>query len=120
MLLDAALSVVLGLLFPKMETRWLREVLRVALPAAVSVVKTLEARDIPNAQKLEGAARQIADVLDVGFGALPEWRDLDDLARARIVNGLVELALFIYRVSDGPGGGKAARQATRAVRNAAR
>jgi len=116
MFLDAALGLILGLLFPNMETRWLRDVLRVAFPVAIEVVRKLEDSNVSNETKFRYAAREVAEVLDVAFGALPEWKDLDALRRATIVNGLVELALFIYRVSGGKGGGKVARQAARAAR----
>jgi hypothetical protein len=115
-MLDFAIGLILGLLFPNMETRWLREVLRVALPVAVNVVRKLESDTASNEDKFRYAAKEVAEVLEVAFGALSEWREMPTLTRGVIVSGLVELALFIYRVSGGRKGGKLARQAARAAR----
>lgn len=119
-MLDIALSFLLGLIFPNMETRWLRTVLRLALPVAIDVVRDLTDRALPNDEKFDRATTQVAEVLDTAFEGLDEWKELDIAARDRIRAGLVELALFIYRVSDGKGGGRAARRTARRARRAAR
>lgn len=118
--MNLAIDILLSLLFPRMETRWLRQVLRVAIPAAVAVVRELEDRDASNEDKFHIATAKMSVVLDTAFEGVPEWRDLDVDARERIRAGLVELALFIFRVSGGKNGGRTARQAARALRQANR
>lgn len=119
-MLNAAIDILLSLLFPRMETRWLRQVLRVAIPAAVAVVRELEDREATNEEKFRIATAKMSIVLDTAFEGVPEWRDLDVETREAIRAGLVELALFIFRVSGGKNGGRAARQAARQLRRASR
>lgn len=119
-MLDAAIGLILSLVFPRMETRWLRAVIQVALPATIAIVRELEDRNASNDDKFQLAVDKVAEVLEVAFKAVPEWSELSPAARYRIRMGLVELALFIYRVSGGRNGGKTARQAAKALRRASK
>ena len=87
------------------------------LPVVFEVVEELEDIDeLEGSAKFDLAIKTVADAVDDAFDSIPEWSDLSERQRDRIVQGLVELAVFIQRLTEKDG----KRSARRQVRSAAR
>jgi hypothetical protein len=114
------LEALLGFFFPAAPA-WLLPMLDAALPGTVEIVHALEDRDdLSGPARARLAIEEVGALLDEALDDVPEWRAISEARRDRIIGGLVELALFVERVSSRPGGRASARDAVWRIREGAR
>ena len=101
-MLTALLTTVLTLLVPNAPA-WLPTIIGAALPAAFEIVDELRDSGLKGPQKLQLAVVEIGLELDEAFDTIPEWSELKESQRDAIITGLVELALFIAKLTDKQG-----------------
>ena len=77
---------------------WVPPLVGAIVPAAIQIVKDLEASPVKSSDKFSLAVAELALVLDASFDAVPAWADLKESQRDVIIAGLVELALFASRM----------------------
>ena len=107
-----ALTIVTGIieaLFPKAPA-WLLTFLVEVIPLVFNIVEALKASDAEGAEKFEVAVVHVGDALDDALDGVPEWGELDEEQRDRILGGLVELALWVSKLVDKYGKKKAKRK----------
>ena len=99
-MLGPLLSGLLPVLFPKIPM-WVHLVLGDAIPAIVRLVRTMETDDTTKgpdkARKIIIASRQ---AMDEALDEIPEWREISEARRDRILGGIAELALFFTRLEE--------------------
>lgn len=108
-------KVVFGFLFPGAPA-WIGELLAGLIPAIFELVSDLEALDMPGRKKAETVIKWTRETLDELLDDVPEWRDLPEEKKDRILDGLNELALFAVRVGDSERSAAASRQLKKALR----
>jgi|TARA_A200000159_G_C7055861_1_gene228215 hypothetical protein len=94
MLFAQIITGVMRLVFPQAPA-WVAQLLSLAVPATIEMVRELNDLKAEGKVKFDMAVSEIADLLDDAFDDLPEWSDLSEEQRDRIVGGLVELAVFL-------------------------
>ena len=85
---------VVRLLFPKAPS-WIAQLISLALPATIEMVRELNDLSIEGNLKFDMAVKEISELLDDAFDDLPEWSNLKEDQRDRIIGGLVELSVFL-------------------------
>lgn len=96
----------LGMVWPGVPA-WVAPLLAELVPAVVRLVAKLDDReDLPGADRAERAVREVGAFLDARLDKFPEWRELSEEQRDRILLGLVELALFVHKAAGGRGSRK--------------
>ncbi len=99
-MIEILLVPVLSLLFPRAPA-WVARLIAAALPATADLVAELDtAKDRPGPERFAFVVSEVKSMLDEGLDEIPEWSKLEEDQRDRILGGLVELCLFIHRVSD--------------------
>lgn len=73
------------------------------LPTVIEVVSGLLKSEGKGKDKRYAAVTAISEFVDSSFDDLPEWKELDEEQRDRMIAGWVETALFIIKV-EGEGG----------------
>ena len=58
------------------------------------------------AEKLRAVVETVKNELDEGFDDIPEWNELDEPKRDRIIEGLAELTLFVHKIATEPKGAR--------------
>lgn len=94
------LDLLLPVLFPKAPA-WLLAVLVEGVPVIMDAVDEL--RDVPELEGAEKASlviRVAGQAFDDGFDDIPEWSEISEERRDRILSGMTELALFVLEASD--------------------
>lgn len=105
-----------GLLFPKAPV-WVVTLFVELLDAIVDFVG-----DLDDYQGMEGAEKMaylvdvVGEYADDAFDDLPQWGELDEAAQDRIISGLGELALFVYRAVEDGASKRDIRRAARKAR----
>ena len=93
---------------------WVAQLIAAALPAVADLVEELdEAKDRPGRERFAFVVTEVSQMLDEGLDEIPEWGELAEKQRDRILGGLVELTLFIHRAS---GTKRSRRNVRRAIR----
>ncbi len=99
-MLDVFIGPIVGILFPRAPA-WVSRLIVAALPAVAELVEALdEAKDRSGAERFKFVVTEVSELLDDGLDEIPEWSELDEEQRDRILGGLVELCLFIHRASS--------------------
>jgi len=106
----------IAFLFPR-APHWVGELVAALLPAVFDLVKTLTAKDIPGADKRKIVVALVTEQLDEKMDDVPEWKDLDEGARDRIIGGMAELALFVMRAKPSKGSHFAAKDFAKHLRH---
>lgn len=94
MLFAQIITGVMRLVFPKAPA-WVAQLISLAVPASIEMVRELNDLKAEGKVKFDMAVSEIADLLDDSFDDLPEWSELTEEQRDRIIGGLVELAVFL-------------------------
>jgi hypothetical protein len=94
MLFAQIITGVMRLVFPQAPA-WVAQLLSLAVPATIEMVRELNDLKAEGKVKFDMAVTEIADLLDDSFDDLPEWSELSEEQRDRIIGGLVELAVFL-------------------------
>lgn len=116
-MLPGLIATLLALIWPGAPA-WVSVFIGSALPVVFEVVDELEEMgDLKGHQKFVVAVEAVGAALDEAFDAIPEWSDLTEIQRDRIVDGLVELALFVQRLTIKDGKRSARRQVKHVVRS---
>tara|TARA_R100000655_G_scaffold33875_2_gene66498 strand:- start:460 stop:816 length:357 start_codon:yes stop_codon:yes gene_type:complete len=114
------LEIVVGSLFSLVFPRapgWIARLISSALPAVIDLVEELDdAKDRPGPERFAFVVEETKEMLDASLDDVPEWGELKERQRDRILGGLVELCLFIHRVSHRKRGRKDIRKALRKIR----
>jgi hypothetical protein len=74
------------------------------ISSCVELVAELEAFPSENGEKFEAACQGIADIIDENLDFIPIWEQLGETSRDRILAGVVEISLAIYRSTTGISG----------------
>ena len=99
-MLQHLIAAVLRLLFPKLAA-WVPEMLAIAIPAVIEAVQELvENKQLDGSAKYKLVVTSVATLLDEALDDVPEWGDLSEDKRDRILGGMTELALFIWSTSE--------------------
>ena len=83
--------------------RWLSSLIGSMTHLVQEIVEELtsdEYSGLSGAEKLALVVATVRSELDEGFDDMPQWGDMDEAARDRIIGGLAELTLFIYRLTS--------------------
>lgn len=94
MMFSQIITSVMRLLFPKAPA-WIAQLVSLALPATIEMVRELNEIKMEGSLKFNMAVSEISELLDDAFDDLPEWSELSEEQRDRIIGGLVELAVFL-------------------------
>jgi len=94
MMFAQIITSVMRLLFPKAPA-WIAQLVSLALPATIEMVRELNEIKMEGSLKFNMAVSEISELLDDAFDDLPEWSELSEEQRDRIIGGLVELAVFL-------------------------
>jgi len=95
MLIQSLISSLVSLLFPK-APQWVGSFITALVPAIIDLVEELQDHDeLEGSEKRTFVIKEVAELLDDSFDDIPNWTDLDESKRDRILGGLTELALFI-------------------------
>jgi len=70
------------------------------IPIAVDCVRHIKEEMAEGEDKRHAAVSALAMVVDEHMDSIPEWEDLSEEQRDRILNGLVELSYFLIKVSE--------------------
>lgn len=117
-MLATILEPVLKLLLPGAKP-WVRKFLALLLPALIEVIGDFLDGDDEDVSFPEAVATA-HDILDEALDVVPEWRDVDEARRDAILDGVVELALFLSDVARKDKGSKrAVLKVTRRIRRGA-
>lgn len=115
-MVEILLVPVLSLLFPRAPA-WVARLIAAALPAVADLVAELdEAKDRTGAERFTFVVTEVSEMLDDGLDEIPEWSELDEKQRDRILGGLVELCLFIHRTTKSKKNRKDVRRAIRKIK----
>ena len=93
-MLQLLIPLIVGVLAPKAPA-WVLGLLSDGIPAIFEIVETLQETDLVGAEKLELATRETGDALDEALDSIPAWSAIDEDRRDIIIEGLVELVVFI-------------------------
>lgn len=111
------ITAIVGFIWPAAPA-WLPKMIATALPASIEIVAALESRlDLSGSQRFALATEGVGELLDEALDEVPEWRELSEARRDRILAGLVELALFSERVGSRAGGKADVRRTVRKIRD---
>lgn len=111
---------ILKMVFPKAPP-WVGTLLSTAIPAIIDLVDAIDdVADKSGQQKFEFVVNEVREMLDDSLDSLPEWGDIDEEARDRILGGLVEFAVFVNKVADDEGKKSARRRVRRAIKKIGR
>lgn len=89
-----------SLLFPKAPD-WLVPLITTGLPLVIDMVDALrDVADLSGAEKQRFVVEEARVLLDQGFDHVPEWSELSEERRDRIIAGWVETALFVIDIAD--------------------
>lgn len=114
-MIDLLIAPLFGFLFPR-SPAWVAQLIAAALPAVIDLVEEMDdLNDRPGNERFSFVITEVKELLDDGLDEIPEWSELDEKQRDRILGGLVELCLFIHRVSYGKGK-KKRKNVRRAIR----
>ena len=116
-MIDLLLAPLFSFLFPR-ALAWVAQLVAAALPVVVDLVEELDtAKDRPGAERFQFVVAEVASMLDDSLDEIPEWSNLDEGQRDRILGGLVELCLFIHRASyKNKRGRRSVRKALRKIK----
>ena len=104
------------LIFPKAPA-WVGTLINTAIPAVINLVDAIDdAADKSGAEKFEFVIKEVSELLDDSLDSLPEWGELEEEARDRILGGLVEFAVCINKVAEDEGPRSARRKVRRAIK----
>ena len=76
------------------------DVLAQLIPAAIEVVKDLRRLAATGAEKQSAAVQVLKEFIDDYLDGMPHWEDLSEERRDRILEGLVELSLWLIEVQE--------------------
>jgi len=94
-MLETLILSALALIWPNIP-RWVGKFLYMALMSAVTLIQTLKSDiQMSGPEKRETVIREVGTLLDEALDDVPEWKEVSEGQRDRILTGLVELALFI-------------------------
>ena len=115
-MLDIIIGSLFSLIFPRAPA-WVAALISAALPAVIELVEELDhVKDRPGAARFEFVLSEIKAMLDDGLDEIPEWGELKERQRDRILGGLVELCLFIHRASKTKKNRRGVRRALRKIK----
>ncbi len=116
-MIDLLIAPLFSFLFPRAPA-WVAQLVAAALPAVVELVEELDtAKDRPGPARFAFVVSEVSELLDESLDEIPEWSNLDEAQRDRILGGLVELCLFIHRASyKNKTGRRSVRKALRKIK----
>ena len=98
--MDFMLTMLMRIVFPS-APEWLKDVLVATVKLVTEGVHEMRtASELKGAEKRELVARQVLLRLDEDFDGVPEWKLLDEDKKDRILEGVVELVLFLLMVGE--------------------
>lgn len=113
-MIETLVASLLSLVVPGLGQQWV-SLLSALIVGTVELVDELrDANDLDGAAKHRAAVEAVGRLVDNALDPLPEWRELDEAQRDRILGGLVELAYLLVRAQGSHGG--ALRKVRRALR----
>ena len=113
-MLQLLLPILVRALAPK-APEWVLGLLIDGIPAVFEIVETLQETELKGPDKLELALKETAEALDEALDGVPAWKDLTEDRRDIIVEGLVELIVFIAIDAGGADSPRKARKDFRKV-----
>jgi len=115
-MVDLLIGPLFTFLFPRAPS-WVARLIAAALPAVIDLVEELdEHKDRAGPARFEFVVTEVTEMLDDGLDEIPEWGELKEAQRDRILGGLVELCLFIHRASYTKKKRKHVRRAIRKIK----
>jgi len=103
------IEAIFRIIFPKAPA-WLGGLIGTAIPAVHELVLRLKHKDeMKGAQKRVWVVSEVTDILDDAFDDVPEWSELPEEARDRILSGLAELSLWVSNLAGDLGTRKSRR-----------
>jgi hypothetical protein len=101
------LQSILRLAFPKLPT-WSVSLLLAIFTEALAIVREVEAANgfgkkskLSGAEKFELVSDNIEAFLVGRTAGIPGWSEINPARRAKLIGGLIELAVFIVDIADG-------------------
>jgi hypothetical protein len=114
--MNGIIEFIFKLIFPK-APGWISTLLTTAIPSVLSLVEAIDdAAEKTGAEKFEFVVREVREMLDDSLDSLPEWGEISEEARDRILGGLVEFAVFVHKVAEDESPRKARRKVRRAIK----
>lgn len=93
------IEAIFRIVFPK-APGWLGGLIATAIPAVHQLVLRLKQKqDMKGDEKRTFVVSEVKEILDDAFDDVPEWRELDEAARDRILGGLAELSLWVSNLA---------------------
>ncbi len=118
-MLEVIVGSLFSLLFPR-APKWVGLVISACLPAIVELVEELDdLKDRKGPERFTFVVKEVGQLLDSALDDIPEWSTIPEKNRDRMIGGLVEVSLFIHRVSGRKKGRKDVRRALRKLRQGA-
>ena len=115
-MLNGVIDFIFKMVFPKAPP-WISTLLTTAIPAVIDLVEAIDdAADKTGHEKFEFVVKEVREMLDESLDELPEWGEIEEEARDRILGGLVEFAVFVHKVADS--NDESPKKARRKVRRA--
>ena len=111
--MNSVLTALLTMLFPGIPA-WLATFLSSVIPASIDVVREFASQEETGEVKRKAAVAALAEFLDEEFDEIPQWRQIGEERRDRILTGLVELSYFV--IEQGPANGRNIRISLRKAR----
>lgn len=94
------IETIFRLIFPKAPS-WLAGLIATAIPAVHELVVRLKHQEgMKGEEKRVWVVSEVREILDDAFDDVPEWSQLSEEARDRILAGLAELSLWISNLAD--------------------
>ena len=93
-------TILLRHLFGATLPAWVGTLLADVLVAGWSVVGRLKKSEMKGAEKRAVALASVGGFADEAFDEVPGWRDIDEEARDRIIEGLIELVYQASKAQD--------------------
>ncbi len=93
-MLQTLLPIIIRAVAPKAPS-WILALLADGIPAIFDIVETLQETDLGGHAKFELATREVAEAFDEALDGVPAWSKISERRRDTIIQGLVELVVFI-------------------------
>jgi len=103
------IEAIFRIVFPKAPA-WLGGLIATAIPAVHQLVLRLKHKDdMRGEDKRVWVVSEVTEILDDAFDDVPEWAELSEEARDRILSGLAELSLWVSNLAGELGPKKSRR-----------
>lgn len=105
--MNQIVTTLLRLVFPRIPA-WVPTILIALITETINAVKEVEAangygskKKLTGAQKFELVADNVEAFLAKRTASIPGWSEINPARRAKLVGGLIELAVFLVDIGDG-------------------